>query len=121
VLLTLLSDSVFAGVGAFAFSTVVITFFGEIIPQAYFSRNALRIAAAWASVAMAYRILLFPLAWTSAFLLDRWLGPEAMALFRERDFRTLIRKHVEAAESDLGRAEGAGALNFLDIDDIMDD
>jgi len=45
VLLTLLSDSVLAGLGAFAFSTIVITLFGEIIPQAYFSRNALRMAA----------------------------------------------------------------------------
>ena len=44
VLLTLLSDSVLAGVGAFAFSTFVITLFGEIIPQAYFSRHALRMA-----------------------------------------------------------------------------
>ena len=39
VLLTL-SRSVLAGVGAFVFSTVVITFLGEIFPQAYFSRNA---------------------------------------------------------------------------------
>ena len=30
VLLTLLSDSVLAGVGAFVFSTIVITLFGEI-------------------------------------------------------------------------------------------
>jgi CBS domain containing-hemolysin-like protein len=45
VLLTLLSNSVLAGIGAFAFSTIVITLFGEIIPQAYFSRNALRMAA----------------------------------------------------------------------------
>ena len=34
VLLTLLSDSILAGVGAFVFSTIVITLFGEIIPQA---------------------------------------------------------------------------------------
>ena len=40
VLLTLLSESVLAGVGAFVFSTIVITLLGEIIPQAYFSRNA---------------------------------------------------------------------------------
>ena len=44
VLLTLLSDSVMAGISAFVFSTVIITLFGEIIPQAYFSRNALRMA-----------------------------------------------------------------------------
>ena len=40
VLLTLLSNSVLAGVAAFLFSTVVITLVGEIAPQAYFSRNA---------------------------------------------------------------------------------
>jgi len=49
VLLTLLSDSVMAGVAAFAFSTVFITVFGEILPQAYFSRNALRMASPLAS------------------------------------------------------------------------
>jgi len=41
VLLALLANSVLAGVLAFLFSTVVITFFGEITPQAYFSRHAL--------------------------------------------------------------------------------
>src|SRR6202040_4406013 len=42
VFLTLLSDSVLAGLGAFLFSAIAITLFGEIAPQAYFSRNALR-------------------------------------------------------------------------------
>jgi metal transporter CNNM len=45
VFLTLLSGSVLAGLGAFFFSTVMITLFGEIVPQAYFSRNALRMTA----------------------------------------------------------------------------
>ena len=45
VFLTLLSDSILAGLGAFFFSTAVITLFGEIAPQAYFSRNALRMTA----------------------------------------------------------------------------
>jgi metal transporter CNNM len=45
VFLTLLCVSVLAGLGAFFFSAVVITLFGEIAPQAYFSRNALRMTA----------------------------------------------------------------------------
>ncbi len=45
VLLTLLSNSVMAGISAFLFSTVVITFLGEIIPQTYFSKNALKMAS----------------------------------------------------------------------------
>ena len=45
VLLTLLSNSVMAGAAAFIFSTFIITFLGEIIPQAYFSRHALKAAS----------------------------------------------------------------------------
>ena len=40
VLLALLSNSVMACTAAFLFWTVVITLVGEIIPQAYFYRNA---------------------------------------------------------------------------------
>jgi metal transporter CNNM len=118
VLLTLLSNSVLAGVGAFFFSTVVITFLGEILPQAYFSRNALRIASRLTPLLRVYQFILFPVAKPTAKILDWWLGPEAIILFRERDFRALITKHVETAGGDVGRLEGTGALNFLDLDDI---
>ena len=57
VLLTLLSDSVLTGLSAFLFSTVVITAFGEIVPQAYFSRNALKVTSALSPVFNFYRIL----------------------------------------------------------------
>jgi metal transporter CNNM len=118
VLLTLLSGSVLAGIGPFFFSTVVITFFGEIFPQAYFSRNALRIGARLSPLLRVYQMILFPVAKPTAKILDLWLGPEAIMLFRERDFRALITKHVEAADADVGWLEGIGALNFLDLDDI---
>lgn len=71
VLLALLSGSVLAGVLAFFFSTVVITIFGEIIPQAYFSRNALRVGAIFSPVLRFYQILLFPVAKPTAIALDR--------------------------------------------------
>src|ERR1700720_3334857 len=45
VLLTLLSGSLLTGLGAFFFSAFAITLLGEIIPQAYFSRNALRMTS----------------------------------------------------------------------------
>ena len=118
VLLTLLSESVLAGVGAFVFSTVAITFLGEIIPQAYFSRNALRIAARFAPFLKFYQVMLFAVAKPTALFLNWWLGPESIALLRERDFRALLSKHVEAEGTDVGRLEATGALNFLDLDDI---
>jgi Cyclin M transmembrane N-terminal domain len=118
VLLTLLSDRVLTGAEAFVFSTIVITMFGEIVPQAYFSRHATRIVAWFAPMLYVLRAALFPIAKPTAMLLDWWLGPEGVALFRERDFRALLSKHVEDERTDLGRLEAIGALNFLDLDDI---
>ncbi len=118
VLLTLLSNSVLAGVSAFFFSTVVITIVGEIMPQAYFSRHALRMASLLAPVLKFYQILLFPAAKPTAKLLDAWLGAEGIQYFREHSLREVIKKHIEADVSDVDRLEGIGALNFLAIDDL---
>ena len=118
VLLTLLSNSVMAGVTAFLFSTIIITFLGEIFPQAYFSRHAMRMGALLAPVLRFYQLLLYPVAKPSAMILNMWLGKEGIRYFRERDLRTLIRKHIEAEDSDIDRLEGIGAMNFLALDDI---
>jgi len=118
VLLALLSNSVLTGLFAFLFSTVVITFFGEILPQAYFSRNALRMASLFYPVLKIYQIILYPVTKPTAKILDWWLGEEGIQYFRERDFRQMIKKHIEADEADVDRLEGLGAINFLAIDDM---
>ena len=118
VLLTLLSDSVMAGVLAFSFSTIVITLAGEIAPQAYFSRHAMEMAAKLAPVLKIYQILLLPVAKPTAKILDYWLGPEGIHYFRERDLREVIKMHMAAEEGEVDHVEGSGALNFLAIDDL---
>ncbi len=118
VLLTLLSNSVMTGVAAFVFSTVLITFGGEILPQAYFSRHALRVGALLAPMVRFYQVLFYPVAKPSAILLDLWLGREGISLFRERDLHTVIRKHYESEASEVGEIEGIGAINFLELDDV---
>lgn len=117
-LLTLLSESVLFGVGAFLFSTVGITMVGEIFPQAYFSRNAMRVGARLVPFVRFYQILLFPVAKPTALLLDRWLGAEEVNYFRERELREVIRQHMLAEDADLEHREGLGALNFLVMDDL---
>ena len=119
VLLTLLSNSVLAGVSAFLFSTIVITFVGEIMPQAYFSRHAMRMVSLLAPLLKIYQIILYPAAKPSAKILDLWLGAESIQYFRESSLREVIKKHIEADVSDVDRLEGIGALNFLAIDDLM--
>ena len=118
VLLTLLTDSVLSGLWAFFFSSVCITLFGEILPQAYFSRNALRMGILLAPVITFYKFILYPVSKPSALLLDRWLGKEGVLYFKEEDIRIMLQKHMESRDSDIGRMEGTGALNFLSIDDL---
>lgn len=118
VLLTLLAESVLAGVTAFVFSTVVITLAGEIAPQAYFSRHALRVASLLAPVLRAYQVLLWPVAWPTARLLDAWVGPEGMPWYRERELRELLEHHARGEGTEIGRVEATGAINFLALDDL---
>jgi CBS domain containing-hemolysin-like protein len=118
VVLTLLSESIMTGVVAFFFSTFVITLFCEIFPQAYFSRNAIRVAAFFSPLIRFYQIVLYVVAKPTALILEFWLGPEGVMLFRERDFRALIARHAGDPNTDLGRLEAIGALNFLDLDDV---
>ncbi len=117
VLLAMLSGSVLAGMWGFIFSTVGITFFGEIIPQAYFSKHALRVGAKLSPLLVFYRILLYPLAKPCAFILDGWIGKEGLSLYGERDIEIILEKHISEQSSEISANEGRGALNFLDLDD----
>lgn len=65
-----------------------------------------------------YQELLFPAAKPTTMVLGRWLGPEAISCFQEKDIRQLIQLHMAASESDIEKIEGQGALNFLDLDDV---
>lgn len=118
VLLTLLTDSVMAGTSAFLFSTVIITLFGEIAPQAYFTRNSLRLGAALSPLVRFYMIVLYPVAKPSSVFLDLWLGKEKMEFFKERSLSIMLKKHIVSESSDIDHMEGLGALNFLSIDDL---
>lgn len=118
VLLTLLSDSVLTGVSSFLFSTIIITFFGELFPQAYFSRNALRVASKLARIIKFYQILLFPVAKITALILDGWLGREGIAYLREKQLAAFIKAHLDSGESGMEQVQGRGALNFMQVENI---
>ena len=115
-LLALLSGSVLGGIAAFLFSTVFITVFAEIIPQSYFSRKALRVAALLSPAVRFYQVLLYPVAKPTAIFLDWWLGPEGVHYFREEILSQYIMKSIGATGSDINSFEGKGAVNFLALD-----
>lgn len=118
VLLTLLADSIMAGITAFLFSTIVITFIGEILPQAWFSRNALKVASLLAPLLRLYRVLLWPVAWPVGKALDLWVGPEGIPWYREEELRDVLHHHARSDETEVSRLEAIGAVNFLMLDDL---
>ena len=118
VLLTLLSDSALAGISSFLFSTIAITVIGEITPQAYFSRNALKMGALLSPIIKFYQMLFYPVAKPTALILDAWLGKEGITYLAESELSSIIRKHIEAEETDINYVEGIGALNFFKLDKI---
>ena len=118
VLLTLLTNSVLAGAFGFVFSTFVITFGGEIFPQAYFSRNALRMASLMRPFLRFWQLALYPIAKPTALLLDAWLGGESIDYHRETELREVLKRHVASPTTEIGRVEGIGALNFMALDDL---
>jgi len=119
VLLALLSESILAGLGAFLFSTICITFFGEIIPQAYLARNALKASILLVPVVRFYQTCLYVIAKPTAYLLDRWLGKEKTGYFKENEIKVLLQQHAHSDITDLERLESIGAVNFLTLDDIL--
>ena len=118
VLLTLLANSVLAGAASFFFSTVAITLFGEILPQAYFVRHALSLAGRLAPLLRVYQVALYPLAKPTGWLLDRLVGPEGVPWFREKELRALLHHQASAGTTELGELEVTGAVNFLALDDL---
>jgi metal transporter CNNM len=97
---------------------VIITWFGEIMPQAYFARHPLKTASLLSPVIRFYQYLLYPVARPTGRFLDWWIGREAIEYMQEPLLRDILRAHVLWSRTDVSEVEGLGALNFLDIDDL---
>ena len=119
VLLALFAESVLSGVAAFLFSTIGITFLGEIIPQAYLAKNTLKASVILVPVVKMYQVILYPLAKPTALLLDKWLGKEKVSFFQENEIEILLKKHENSEHTNLGFLETMGAINFLKLDDVL--
>ncbi|VDL91030.1 unnamed protein product [Schistocephalus solidus] len=93
--LTILMDNL-TGSGLFAViaSTLGITLFGEIIPQAICSRHGLAIGAKTIWLTKLFMVLTFPLAFPISFLLDKILGDEIGAVYSREKLGVLLKEQV---------------------------
>lgn len=74
-------------------SVVSIMLFGEIIPQAVCSRHPLIIGSSMIGFVRVLRILLYPVSFPIAYVLDRLLGKELGTVYNREELKGLIEVH----------------------------
>jgi metal transporter CNNM len=105
-------------------STVLIVIFSEVIPQAYFARNALKMTAFLAPVLNIMIIATYPVAKPISMILDKVFGLEKHNLHSRHELGLIIADHIDHKDSELDDDEveiirGALRLSETKVIDIM--
>ena len=106
-----------SGLVAGIISTVLIVIFGEILPQAFFSRHALTLGAKTVWLVKIFIFLMYPIAFPLSLVLDKLLGEELQTLWSKKEIREIIKDHGKGDDADLDKDEERillGALSFSD-------
>ncbi len=113
VFLGTIAEGVIAGLIA----TGLITIFGEIVPQAVFSRFALYVGAKTVWLVKFFMFVLFPITKPIAMFLNKILGAELPTIWSKREIAEIIKSHEDSPDSPLDADEERimlGAISFSD-------
>lgn len=105
-------------------STLLIVIFGEVLPQAYFSRHALRLTSKFIPLISFVIIITYPISKPLGMLLDKLLGDEAVNLPSRKELGFIISEQTDHEDSELDEDEieimhGALQLSEKQVRDIM--
>lgn len=122
--LSVFLGSIVSGVVAGTLATALIFLFGEIIPQAAFSRHALWVGSRFAPLMRVLLVIFSPITYPIAYLLDRLLGQEIPTLYSKSDLKQIVTELEESEHSDIDADEKRiihGALQFshTKVRDVM--
>ena len=123
-ILSVFLGELFSGLLAVVIVTTMITIFGEILPQAVFSRYALAIGSAMSKLVEWLMLALSPIAAPLAKSLDWALGKELPPIFSKEELVKIVEEHSENEDSDVEADElriVENALSFGDktIEQVM--
>jgi metal transporter CNNM len=114
-------NSIAPGLLAGLLTTVLVTVFGEIAPQAIFSRFAMEIGSRTAWLVRIIMIILFPVAAPLAWILDKSLGDELPTIYSRKELVGILKEHggniLKSDEERIAR----GALTYSEkrITEVM--
>lgn len=115
--LAIFLGSVTGGIIAGFLATGLIVLFGEILPQAVFSRHALKLGYYSSWLVRIILFLMYPLAAPLAWVLDKLLGEELNTIWSKHEIKEIIRDHEGSPHSSIDKDEERitiGALTFSD-------
>ena len=108
-----------SGLAAGVIATVLIVIFGEIIPQAFFSRFALTLGAKTIWLVKIFIFLLYPIAYPLSLGLDKLLGDELQTIWSKREIKEIIKNHKNNENSDIDKDEERILLGVLSFSEAM--
>jgi len=122
--LTVLLNSIVAGVLAVVISTVLITIFGEIVPQAALKKHGLSFGAKFSPLIKSLLLVFMPISYPLGKLLDITIGSDTPDIFSKDELVKIVEEHEESEDSDVEKDElriVENALNFGDrlVRDVM--
>ena len=113
--LSIFLGSIASGFTAGLIAVSLIVVFGEIIPQAVFSRYALETGSRFAWLVRLFVFIFYPVCKPLALALDKILGEEIPTIYSKKELVKLIEDHEDLKESDIDADEERiikGALSF---------
>ena len=116
--------SLMSGLLAIVLATIMIILFGEIVPKAVFSKQALFLGARFAWVIDKLMLILSPIAYPLSKLIDNQISSELPSIFTKNELIKIIADHSQSEESNINKNElriVEHALMFGDkqVKDIM--
>jgi metal transporter CNNM len=121
---SLVLEGVLYGFFAGIVTTLLIVVFGEILPQAIFSRNALRYMSLLSPILKTMIVITYPVSKPLQLLLDNLFTQQERQLHTRHELGILISEHLGEQESELDNDEveiirGALQLSEKRVSDIM--
>ena len=114
-ILAIYLGSITVGLVAVVASTGLITLFGEIIPQAVFSRHALNLSAKIVWLVRIFIVVLYPICRPISSMLDWALGEELPTIYSRQELVNILEEHSENTDSEIKSHEeqiARGALTY---------
>lgn len=112
--ISVVMSDIAAGVVAAVISTGVIFIFGEVLPQALFSRHAFTVGSKTTWLVKIFMFIMYPIAKPLSMLLDFLFGKELSHRLNKRELELLLEDHVENGIDSDEKRMMVGAMKFSD-------